>query len=453
MSGFILSAAVLAVAADAYPREDATARTEATLRRVASLPADAQQAWLRRLEARLARAAQWTLSPEEARQDEARAAAKLHQPTVARETLAELLVQLDVREKAAISRLVRQYRAEVQESFQAEPAKFLERREAWFRVWSRWEAAGSPPDQQDRLIDWLEAAAHNSAPGSIGPLPVDPSFGGATALRPAVTAAEPPPPVAPRLELAPVKVRVPDPSVPAPPGVSPPAAEMPPLVRKPEASPTVPLHEAGSGPLASPTVVVPPPKPRTQASPEEPLPPMPPRATPLGDPLAMLPRTVSEGDRGPTKAPGLHPGVLGASPPKAPPSPVPPGDHAQVDVEGLAARIAGINLALRSLEGELEEKREWTAEQLQTALSRLDILVLRQKDLGLFRDLVPSKEQAKAGTIDSPRRAIASLANRIAETRERLGGPVAPASDAPREAERNRLDALSDRLATLSAEK
>ena len=69
----------------------------------------------------------------------------------------------------------------------------------------------------------------------------------------------------------------------------------------------------------------------------------------------------------------------------------------------LGTRIEGINLSLRNLEAELNEKRDFTADQLDSLLSRLDILVLRQKDLTLFRDLIAPQEQAKVGQIDSSR--------------------------------------------------
>ena len=44
-------------------------------------------------------------------------------------------------------------------------------------IWSLWEKAGSPPEQQDRLMDWLADAIKASAKDSIGPLPPDPKFG------------------------------------------------------------------------------------------------------------------------------------------------------------------------------------------------------------------------------------------------------------------------------------
>jgi hypothetical protein len=123
-----------------------------------------------------------------------------------------------------------------------------------------------------------------------------------------------------------------------------------------------------------------------------------------------------------------------------------------VNVEELRSRIEGINLSLRTLEGELNEKRELTADQLEGLLSRLDILVLRQKDLALFRDLITPQEKARVGQVDSSRAAVATLGTRIAEvrTRVRLNETI---PEKERTAVLKQLDDLSDRLATLTAEK
>jgi hypothetical protein len=456
--------------------EDAATRAEAALGRIAAMSQAQQRAWLGQLEARWTRAARLTLDPEEARREQARAAALVGQAgtdrrsVVAREALAELLGQLDRREKTAVSRLVRQYRLLVQESFRDQPAGFVERREAWFRVWSRWEAAGSLADEQDRLIDWIEAAIRRSRPGSIGPLPREPSFGPAPSVAPV---AKVEPPAAVPLEPAPVPVRLPEPAVSAP-------------GRVPQAAGTA-VHRAGLPADEIPPAVSPPPVPVTMPkivprilAAESPSAGLDKRAVPFSlrespDSLqlaAVLPEKAEEPRAGHTGgASGTH-NVPATDPlrgcPDQPPTrsagaptshqpsaagPAASGEQVQVDLQGLAARIAGVNLALRTLEGELEEKHEWSADQLHGVLSRLDILMLRQKDLGLFRDLVPPREQAKAGVIESPRQALAALAARIAEARSRLRGTEADGGDAACRTALRRLDELSDRLAVLASEK
>jgi hypothetical protein len=449
--------------------EDAATRAEAALGRIAAMSQAQQRAWLGQLEARWTRAARLTLEPAEARREQARAAALLGQLgtdrksgtdrgsgtdrrlVLARETLAELLGQLDHREKTAVSRLVRQYRLLVQDSFRDQPARFVERREAWFRVWSRWEAAGSLADEQDRLIDWLEAAIRRSRPGSIGPLPREPSFGLAPSAAPV---AKVQPPVAMPLQPAPVPVRLPEPAVSAP---RPREAWCP----VPQVAGTA-VHRAGLPADEIPPAVSPPPVllPAAKITPPgilnvESRPAEPPRAPPRNDLLVMLPEKAEEPGTRAGKdrdSPSPVPLAKEAAPPSAP-GPAASGEQVQVDLQGLAARIAGVNLALRTLEGELEEKHEWSAEQLHGVLSRLDILMLRQKDLGLFRDLVPPREQAKAGAIESPRQALAALAARIAEARSRLRGAEADGGDAACRTALRRLDELSDRLAVLASEK
>ena len=175
---------------------------------------------------------------------------------------------------------------------------------------------------------------------------------------------------------------------------------------------------------------------------------------PEHDMTAMLPRNVpdmlpldgpSERLQPPAAEPTKEPAA--AKPPKGPAE-----EHVQVNIEELAARIAGINLALRTLEAELDEKREWNADELDRILNRLDILVLRQKDLNLFRDLVTPAEQAKAGQIESPRQAITALAARIVAVRNRIRSSETGA-ETERQASLTQLDDLSDRLAALATEK
>jgi chromosome segregation ATPase len=130
----------------------------------------------------------------------------------------------------------------------------------------------------------------------------------------------------------------------------------------------------------------------------------------------------------------------------------PADEHVQVNLELLDSRIEGINLSLHTLEADLNEKRDYTADRLDALLSRLDILVLRQKDLTLIRDLITPQQQAKVGQIDSARSAIATMGTRIAQLRSRLRDNEA-LPGAERSAALKRLDELSDRLATITTEK
>ncbi len=113
----------------------------------------------------------------------------------------------------------------------------------------------------------------------------------------------------------------------------------------------------------------------------------------------------------------------------------------RVNTEELTAQIAGSNLALRTLEAELDEKHAWDAQRLEAIVHRLDVVVTKNRDLALFRDLISPAEQALVGQIASPRTAIAQLAARITEVRGRVQGGDFAGAEAERQAELRRLDA------------
>ena len=94
----MMSACIGVRAEDAKPRVDAV---QAEFDRVAKMSAAEQQAWLRQLEQRAARAARLTLSPEEAARHVAHTDALLHQKTVTWKVLREVIEDTEAREKAA----------------------------------------------------------------------------------------------------------------------------------------------------------------------------------------------------------------------------------------------------------------------------------------------------------------------------------------------------------------
>ena len=559
--GLLLTTCIL-MAAPAK-EDDPAARAQATLRRVSKLPPEHQRVWLRLIEQRYGWAVLLTLKPEDAKREQARVAKLLRQKTVGWNELVGLLRQLDQREKAAIARLVRQYRSKVYDTFQKQPRDLVDRQEAWYRIWSLWEKSGSPPEQQDRLLDWLADAIKASSKDSVGPLPPDPRFGEDVPLVPeqlvkqmtqpppggpadAKPAAPRPPaddiPLGPELQArGPLPLQVPDPrraigpakqppeavvvrrvanivrlSLPgqAPPAVVPPLHVLPAIAADdPKELTMFPLpphhalvlavkHEAltaagnsaeavaGAGPGdATPQALGTrrqpsqlPPRTVEPPLPEQPLAALAPASAPA--PAAAGPRAIATEPEPSAELPLRHDvvaqlphklaeyavpqpqpsaeyrverkplGPAGAAAQGQPPSPLAAqaDQHAQVNVQQLGTRIEGINLSLRNLEAELNDKRDFTADQLDFLLSRLDILVLRQKDLTLFRNLITPQEQAKVGEIDSSRSVVASMGTRIAELRSRIRGSEAT-SEADRAAALKHLDELSDRLATLTAEK
>lgn len=562
----LITCALLAAPAGA---EDPAALAEAALERAVKLPAEKQQVWLSLIEQRYAWAVLITMKPDDARRERDRVAGILHQKTVAWNDMAALLRQLDQREKAAVSHLVRVYREDVYKNFGQRQQELVHRQEAWYRVWSAWEKAGSLPEQQDRLMDWLAAAIKASSQGTLGRLPADPRFSSDEELvseasvkrwreerdRRRSLAAGPgrvPETAEPRPEIpvrGPLALRVPDPqwglerlnkaaettvarevdapptrSAGAPASGSPALAISPTLWRARQTRSTEPSSGNGTddltsrpaarrdaamasdckasgaaglmqsplagdhgglvhplalggtrppaelpphravGPTVEPPAVAqtPPPARRSGVPPIELM-----RrdatstvaadsdtrreSSPPRDALVMLPRQALQ---------SAVPGMEGPAAYSAQRRPVQPDfaphnrddQHAQVNLEELRMRIEGVNLSLRTLEGELDEKRELTTDQLDSLLSRLDILVLRQKDLALFRGLITPQEQARVGQIDSSRAAVATLGTRIAELRSRVCQNQS-LRDADRAAALKRFDELSDRLATLTAGK
>jgi hypothetical protein len=559
--GLLLTTYTLAAAPAAD--NDSSARAEATLGRVVKLSPEQQQVWLRLVEQRYGWAVLVTMKPDDARRERERVAGILRQKSVPWNDLVGLLRKLDQREKAAVSHMVRIYRAAVYDNFRQREKEFVDRQEAWYRIWSAWEKAGSPPEQQDCLMDWLAAAIKASSKDSLGPLPGDPKFGPdvelvpealvtrlreeqvkrlreeqakrvAEAARPGRAEGPVPGPVIPLR--GPLGLRVPDPQwsaarigkpadvavargreYPLPADSGAPEIQLPrrASLREPAAGDPIALtappapprfvanlaldnkaseavgpperlvagNDSGAKPQAlggtRPTAELPPT--RALAPPTEPAatdrtPTLPRPALvarngavarnsdapdadaareppPRHDVLAMLPRpalqSAAPGPEGQARY-SVQRKPLG--PDTAPNAADRDEQHAQVNVEELRTRIEGINLSLRTLEGELNEKHDFTADQLDSLLSRLDILVLRQRDLALFRGLITPQEQAKVGQIDSSQAAVATLGTRIAELRSRVRQ-----NESLREADRTaaikHLDDLSDRLATLTAGK
>jgi hypothetical protein len=122
----------------------------------------------------------------------------------------------------------------------------------------------------------------------------------------------------------------------------------------------------------------------------------------------------------------------------------------KIDVEELETRIAAANLELRELEADLAEKTTWTAAKLDPLFDRLKTLVVGYEDLGLFRDVLPKKQQAEVTTLEAPKAAIAQLSARVVEARKRANDPKFVGDEVERRAELTRLETISHRLAELA---
>jgi hypothetical protein len=158
--------------------------------------------------------------------------------------------------------------------------------------------------------------------------------------------------------------------------------------------------------------------------------------SPDRDMLAMLPKTVPM----PTVKKPLPPTMPTTDSDSASPAQV------RVNTEELTAQIAGSNMALRTIEAELDEKRTWDAARLETIVARLDSLVVKHKDLTLFRDLITADEQSLVGRISSPQPVLDQAAARIAEASRRAKGDDFTGTEDERRTEVRRLEELLTRV-------
>ena len=135
-------------------------------------------------------------------------------------------------------------------------------------------------------------------------------------------------------------------------------------------------------------------------------------------------------------------------PPKVPSvSPKPPA--IAVNVGELSARVAGTNFALRTLEAELDDRVDLTAEELVPLVDRLVKIVTRRNDLVLYMGVISSQQRSTAGRLQSPRTVILQLQSRIDSARTDAAGPQFSGSVGDRQAVLRGLDELSRRLGEL----
>jgi hypothetical protein len=474
-----------------------------------------QQQWLRELEERLDRVYGLAPKPEEAPKKKASYNKLLHQKTVSWETLRGLVQETAQREKAAIARLAAQYRIQIYDTFRNERGPYLQRHEALRRVVAAWEQSGKDFMQQGKLVAWLEAAIHNSTGANIAPLPEDPQFEPAPGASSPFSDQPPQPdkhdsqdkkpdskqdkkadskqekkPDSPqdrkadakpdkkqdgKKETGPGKSGAAPPRRPRPmknvAGFSPPPAEPAADLRDPvdtlqrrrdlQALPKVsrvpglaawaadapaptspPAVAARKGDFPRPTAG----KPDGEES------------KPNHDDIALVStnqplRRRHASDKQSWAGPAL--------PRKSVPAPLLLSGRTakegealravEVNVDELSARIGGVNLELRALEAELDEDHRWDSRGLAPLIQRLGVLLQRAGDLAMFRELVPEAQRALAGELESPKAVIAQLGRRIFEARSFTASPDFSGTQAERQAELQRLDALSHQLPALAA--
>jgi hypothetical protein len=400
---------------------------QAMFDRLAKIGPAGQRAWLQQLEKRATRAVRMTLPPDDATGQEAKTRAQLHQAVVTWQTLREVIQDIDTREQTAIDRLVRRYRALVFDTFHKQGDAYSQRQQAWLDVYIEWKLAGKQFEQQDRLIDWLEAGIRSATPGTISPTPEKPKF---EPLQPAEVASKAPATGAPPARAV---------------SSGPPAKGTPPAgaASKPPAKDALSTGAASKPPAKG-------------ASPAE--------AT---SKLAAKDALPADASKQPTmdlsppemlKLPALDVPPAGtASKPattRKPDEKAASGDDA-VDkaVQDLNVRTAACNLAFRALENQLGETTGWSAARLEPLLDRLKLLVERRDELYKLREAVVDEKRASVEALMSPKSVSSPLKARIAAARKRVSGSSFQGTEDERRTELKRLDELSRRVTELEGKK
>ncbi len=155
-----------------------TDQVDLLLRQLAPMQPAEQQRFLAWIETRLLRAQGIVLDAEEAAAAGTALGQRLRRQAVTWPELRAVLIELDRRENRAIEQLVRWYRLQTFRTFRNDRHTYEQRQQAWFDLWSAWEAAGRPLTHQHELLDWLVAAIRCSRPETVAALPAPPRLEG-----------------------------------------------------------------------------------------------------------------------------------------------------------------------------------------------------------------------------------------------------------------------------------
>lgn len=120
-----------------------------------------------------------------------------------------------------------------------------------------------------------------------------------------------------------------------------------------------------------------------------------------------------------------------------------------VNMGELSSRVAGTNMALRSLEAELDSKEDLTVDELDSMVGRLNRLATRRKDLALYLEVISPQQRATVARLESPRTVIMQLQSRLDTARTDAAGPYFVGSESDRQTVLWLLDKLSRTLGKL----
>jgi hypothetical protein len=360
--------------------------------------------------------------------------------TIPARGLFKLLRRLDVLEQAAIERLAHNYRVEVYSRFHSQPAEYDARNAAWKRALQGWEAAGSSPLDRHALIDWLRMAIAGLRADRLAELPPPPTFADRAGANSVQTGDRLKPESKPSLPRAPRPGLEPTPDLA---GRRRASGELPELAhRNPPAD--APHSSAPQGTLSSVTA---------------------------SSVTAQRPVSAALADNSPGRSSDARPLERQPRQPHTAMRPIaqvaelqhdgPVADSAghSIDLDELAVRIAGHNLALARLSGRLQDKELWTADQLAAGLAELEELTARRQDLLLYWELVAKRERSTVRELHSTAPAVALLGAKIIASRLAFIGhqgdttAIARGGAGGLAARTDEFDRLSRRLAQLAHER
>jgi hypothetical protein len=266
-----------------------------------------------------------------------------------------------------LDRAARTYRITVYNTFRRDRAEFERRNATWRAIEAKWKVDGSRADELPALVAWLERATAASREGSIRALPQLKHTHVAETPR-----VRPAPRTAPTIE--PTVPPLPRPSV---------AASPPPRVADAAKLPEVPLS-------ISPSIADVP--------------------RPAVDEPAEIASTDGTPPRRPAPAVQLDAPAVATLPSDNPP----PGEITEavvdsIDVDEVAIRIAGHNLALATLSEEIRGLDSPTIEQLAVLVERLESHAVRAGDLSPYYGLVGGSDRDRLrplASLDEPCRLL-----------------------------------------------
>ena len=312
--------------------------------------------------------------------------------------LFELWSEADRLEQLAIRRLSRAYRMQVYQTYRDQRTQFDRRQNAWRDVEAAWIAGGGWPEEQPRLIEWLKTAIWASRPGTLTALPPAPTFAPARSSKTR------------KLQITKSPNQTPRPSAVAP-------------------RTTEPSRRSSTSSVASAA-------PRVS-------PPFIPREAPqaAAGRVAGSPSMGAPVGPNPTGQPARR--VASRSHAVEPGSAARPHDPVRVNIDEIAVRVAGFNLALAALEQQLDQEGPFTIPRLTRLVEQLGDLTTRHGDMRPYYQYVSAGEVRRLGELRSCITAIRLAAARIvARQRELHDGP---------QSQREEIERLSRRLAEIAA--